>query len=210
MSIVVYITTSEGVDTLDFDASLAQIYETGLNFALGSEIQFVGVATLNGLAVTSPIILNKMGFYTLMVVGQDLRKIEFAVVDSEYLKVRAEINKERVGQSYFLRMARKSVRSYSMDGNSMSAGANIVRSVGFITNRAVGVTLQIYDKSVGAYKNIAKTMARAPGKFLIESNIAQRGVTDVKLKVLVAPSPYIVGVTGYDAWGDGDWGALDI
>lgn len=183
--------------------------QRGLNLELGTQIIYDGEATLNGKEITGPLFLNRKGFFILDVLYEDKRNvITFAAVDLSTLKVGLIGLDSIASSSCYRRLVREMPLSYAMSHNSKPTTANVIQKAHFITNSPVGVTLQMYNKDTDSLLNLSKGMASKPGRFTIPAIIPANGTVDLRVKVVVGPNVYTVGSTGYEAWGEGDWGSI--
>ena len=137
-----------------------------------------------------------------------VNRVKFSVVDLSVLKVRLLEATSVVRNQSYRRQAMDMPSIYKMGISSVPVMGTISQDVGFYANSSVAVTLQMYDKDKDEFISISKGVAETAGRFVVKSILPRQGVVDLRLKIYVAPSSYTVGVTGYEAWGPGDWGHL--
>lgn len=158
----------------------------GVNYILGTVLTWTGNAELNGLEVTSPLILDKTGFYRLDYAEGSFRAVkEFSVIDLDHLKVRLE-NIESVGNSpSYRRMLGDMPKAYNLSYASRPVIANVIQQLSFFTNQSVTVAVYVIDPTTGEEKFLTKGVAESAGKFSVSCTMPFGGVVDVRVKILV-------------------------
>lgn len=175
----------------------------GLNFVLGASLDFAGTGYINGKSVTSPVTLDKAGYFWF---ENSLRILEFAVIDPLDDVIYRLCGVGGSGNPYFLRMLRRSIL---VPLNSIPKSPNSLKRFELYANKPVGLTL--YLKVGGVFKAVSKVMVRESGPASGYANFpTNQQIIDAKLEVVYASSPYDVDNSGYEGWGEGEWGFLPL
>ena len=184
---------TQDVGAYEFGALLGASRTIDTNYDLPLTVTFTNTATLNGSAVTSPLVITEVGSWEIIVNrGVSLEVVAFCtvrIVDLRLQLIDVQTQSPSDDKVLFTRLKRAMVDKGVYDQSDKSVALVVDRRshCEFWANYPVYITLQERDKTqAGAvFVTLGKTLAPKRGKFETETFAMARGRNDYRFLIEV-------------------------